>query len=119
MRTIRVRAGRATWAATILVSLAGGNLCTGQTQPATGPIRTSEPIPPQTLDAMYRRELGPLYRAQDAARLPAAHQLIERYFATNSAGDRKMIARQIEQSGIDANVLGRITRLRMDWPQLQ
>src|SRR5690242_2110490 len=72
-----------------------------QTLPTTRPA--AEPIPPQQLDQMYRRELGPLYRPQDANLLLSAHALIERFFATNSPADRKQIIRQIESTGIDPN----------------
>src|SRR5690242_9416718 len=50
--------------------------------PATAPTThpAEDAIPPQTLQAMYRLELGNRYNPADAARYEAVHQLIEQYF---------------------------------------
>ena len=91
-----------------------------QTAPATAP--TSAPALPQidrqTLDAMYRRELGDLYKPDQADHLYQAHQLIEKYFTANSNQDRKTLVIWLEALGLDVNVLGRLTRLHIDWPDL-
>jgi hypothetical protein len=88
-----------------------------QTFPATQ--KTSDPIPAQTLQQMYARELGTLYEERDALRLISAHQLIEQFFATNFQGDRKAIIQKLQQTKLDVNLLGRLARLRMDWPELK
>jgi pimeloyl-ACP methyl ester carboxylesterase len=46
-------------------------------------------------------------------------ELIEEYFATPAAGKRRGIVEQIEQVGLDANVVGRLTRVRLHWPELK
>ncbi len=86
------------------------------TLPATVP--TSQPIPRQTLETMYRAELGPLYNPDLSDALYTSHQLIEQYFATPASDQRKLLAKHIEGLGIDANILGRITRIRLDWPAI-
>lgn len=68
------------------------------------------------MQTMYQKELGELYRPAMAARLYAAHALIERYFAADGSSPRSEIASQIEGMGLDPNLLGRITRLRVYWP---
>ncbi len=85
--------------------------------PATRP--TWPPIPEVTLQEMYHHELGFAYRPADAPRLYQAHQLIEEYFEASRSADRKAIVAKLEATGLDANLLGRITRLRMHWPALQ
>jgi len=84
--------------------------------------RTAEPdrpIPRQTLDAMDRRELGPLYTPQVAAKLPDAHLLLERYFAAQQKAERAAALAQIKALSLDPVVLGRIARIRLYWPDLQ
>jgi pimeloyl-ACP methyl ester carboxylesterase len=83
---------------------------------STTTVAASPAIPADVLQKMYQRELGKLYDPAQAQRLAAAHALLEGYFATPS--QRKQIAAQIEALGLDANVIGRLTRLRMYWPQL-
>lgn len=87
---------------------------------ATAPASQAafDPIPEATLQQMYRRELGPKYNPAEAAKLYAAHQLLEQYFATQKAADRKAITNQLIATELDPNVLGRIVRLRMNWPTL-
>jgi pimeloyl-ACP methyl ester carboxylesterase len=89
---------------------------TAQTQPV--PAAGSDPILPQALDLMYRGELGKLYRPADANKLLAAHRLIEHFFAANQQDQRKAIVAQLAATQVDVNVLGRLARLRMDWPAL-
>lgn len=77
------------------------------------------PIPPDQLDAMYRRELGKLYNRDTSPALPRAHALLEQYFAETTPAARKEIVAALEQTGLDANLLGRLCRLRMNWPALE
>ncbi len=65
---------------------------------------------------MIAREIGPLYRPQDAPKLLAAHELIEQFFADPDS--RKQTAAALASTGIDPNVLGRLVRLRVKWPAL-
>ncbi|MGE5609228.1 MAG: hypothetical protein ACM359_08235 [Bacillota bacterium] len=76
-------------------------------------------IPRQTLDAMDRRELGTLYTPAIADKLYDAHQLLEKYFAAEKAPDRKAIVTQLAALNLDPNILGRLARIRLYWPQLQ
>jgi len=86
----------------------------GSTFAADAP--TTAPISPTDLAQMDARELGPLYRPQDAGKLLAAHELIERFFAQPES--RKQTAAALEATGIDPNILGRLVRLRMNWTAL-
>jgi hypothetical protein len=89
-------------------------------EPASRPtsIPTSQLIPPAELDPLYRRELGARYRAADADKLPRAHELIEKYFAATTARAREDAVAELSQTKLDADVLGALTRLHMDWPAL-
>src|SRR6478672_11304162 len=81
----------------VLASLA--SIATAQTQPA--PAAGSDPIPPQSLDMMYRAELGKLYRPADANKLQAAHRLLEQFFAVNQQDQRKQVVAQLAATQID------------------
>lgn len=85
----------------------------GTTRPATDQL-----IPATQLQDMYRRELGDLFRPAQFEALHAAHRLIEQYFQSPSAGQRKAIVAQLEATRIDSNLLGRLTRLHLDWPAM-
>jgi hypothetical protein len=87
------------------------------TSPATHPA--ADAIPPQMLQEMYRRELGNRYNPADAARLEAVHQLVEQYFDATTGAQRKAIAGQISATGVDPNIVGRLTRIRTYWPPLE
>src|SRR5438874_9928545 len=100
------------------ISITALLLVFGPALAAPARVPSSQPIPPKILNQMYRRELGSLYRAGDAQKLLEVHQLIEQYFAATAMKDREQIARSIEATGIDANIVGRLTRLHMDWPVL-
>ena len=76
----------------------------------------ASPIPPSDIQRMDARELGTLYHPADADKLLSAHALIERYCADPSS--RKQTASALEATGIDPNILGRLARLRMNWPNL-
>jgi len=84
------------------------------TSPSSLP--TSEPIPRQTLDQMYRRELGALFKQADGPKLYQANELLERYFSAPE--ERKTVFQSLQSLGLDANIIGRLTRIRMNWPQL-
>src|SRR5262245_2417624 len=95
-------------------------VASGQTQSsrptATPTIPTTQPIPRAALDEMYKAELGRLYDPAQADILYRAHALLERYF--DSPDDRKQTLKTIESLNIDPNVLGRLARIRMNWPEL-
>src|SRR2546430_2422643 len=99
-------------------SIIGSLLIVARVAAAPASVPTSQPIAPKILDRMYRRELGPLYHADDASKLLQVHQLIEKYFAATAVKDREQIARSILSIGIDPILIGRLTRLHMDWPAL-
>ena len=109
------------WAACGLVVFAVGAGRAVVAVPATQPGMTpaaEESVPRDALRQMYQAELGTFYRPGRDDALFAAHELIERYFASPSAGERKTILQSIESTKPDANVLGRLCRLRMHWPEL-
>jgi hypothetical protein len=77
-----------------------------------------ESIPPATLQQMYRAELGKAYDPSLAPKLEQAHALIERYFQMRTASGRKATVAALGATGIDANILGRLCRIRSNWPAL-
>lgn len=95
------------WCASVAPAQRGG--------PASLPA-TTQPMSRGELGQLYQRELGDVYKAEDLPRLVQAHQLIERYFAQSEIRPSALAA--IERLGLDANVLGKLTRLRMYWPAL-
>jgi len=86
-----------------------------QAQPA--PVPTSQPIPATQLQTMFKRELGDLFRPEQIESYRAAHQAMERYFSAD-AEQRKAIVAAIEVLGVDPNILGRLARIRSQWPEL-
>src|SRR5438445_114965 len=85
---------------------------TGTTAPTTAPI------PRETLTEMYRRELHAELTPAASERYFEAHLQLEKYFASNSASERREIAQTLQAMNIDPNVIGRIARIRMNWPEL-
>lgn len=79
-------------------------------------LPAGEPIPPAALDAMIRRELGESFRPADAEKLRRVLPLIDRYFS--SAADRPATVKSLDGLGLNANLIGRLTRLRANWPDL-
>ncbi len=77
-----------------------------------------QPIGDDQLQAMIKAELGDAYRPGSAANYLTAHQSLEKFFATTDTKQRNAIVATLQQSGIDPNVLGRLARLRENWPAL-
>ncbi|WP_428939098.1 alpha/beta hydrolase-fold protein [Fontivita pretiosa] len=101
----------------LLLTLANGRWLVAQpAPPSTQPIPTSQPIPRQQLDQMYRAELGQLYNPADADKLYQANLLLERYFA--APDQRRAVVQSLQALGLDANLIGRLARIRMTWPPL-
>jgi hypothetical protein len=73
-------------------------------------------LPADVRDGLYRDELGKLADGVDMTAIAASHELIEGYFAGDGAGRKQAVA-ALKQSKIDANILGRITRIRLHWPE--
>lgn len=88
-------------------------------QPATsqaGAIARA-PMPDAVLVPLLRHEGGPLAeKISDGVLLQASHDL-ESFFA--SGADRKGIGRQLAALNLDPNLLGRLARVRADWPAVQ
>jgi hypothetical protein len=75
-------------------------------------------LPSDILDSLYRTELGDKFSPDRLPQFHAAHDLLEQYFAADSAEQRGAIVRQIDAIGLDTPTIGRLARLRMNWPQL-
>jgi hypothetical protein len=91
-------------------------------QPGQGdPTPAADPqgIPREALAKMYQAELGDRFRPDQEAALYQSHALIESFFATPGMMQRRSIIKSIEASGIEPAIIGRLARLRMNWPQLQ
>jgi hypothetical protein len=78
-----------------------------------------EAIPRDVLEGMYARELGNRFKPADAGKLFDAHVLLETYFSDSSAKTRQELIAKIRDTGVDANILGRVSRLRMHWGELE
>ncbi len=74
-------------------------------------------LPRPTLEKIYTAEL-PNYNPADYQKLYDAHILLEKYFLTDSAEDRKAITQILEKSDIPAATLGRMCRINLVWPVL-
>jgi hypothetical protein len=83
------------------------------------PALSQDTIPRETLVAMYRTELGKRFHDEDADKLYQAHELLEQYFVAPTVGQRKTLAKAIQDVGLDAGLVGRICRIRMHWPALE
>lgn len=78
-----------------------------------------DPIPRAQLEQIYRRELEGPFSPAEVEKVYAAHQLLERYFAPDRPAIRKQLVKDIEATGLDPNLLGRLCRIRMHWPALE
>ncbi len=90
------------------------------TQPA--PRERFDPadvIPDAALRRIYQRELGPTFKPDAFKAVRAAHLLIERFFDAPSATERKVVQADLEKMRLDVNLLGRLARVRMNWPALE
>jgi hypothetical protein len=83
----------------------------------TAAARADE-LPRDVLEKLYHGELGEQFRSADLAKVVSAHELLERYFATPSSGERTAIAARIDAVGLDRSIVGKLTRLRIEWPTL-
>lgn len=89
---------------------------TADAQRGPASLPTNQAMPRAALDQIYRRELGELYKPSDSDELFQANQLIEQYFAVPAA--RKTVLKALEATGLPPGIVGRLTRVRMDWPDL-
>lgn len=115
-------------AGVLTLAFVGGLIAAPATKPSVAvpppvePPPTTRPswpaVPKETLVKMYQQELGDRFRAQDADRYHALHELIERYFEAGSMADRKAVVRQITATEVDPVIVGRLCRIRMFWPAL-
>lgn len=77
------------------------------------------PVPRETLLQIYQQELGAKFRPDFDDRYLRAQELIEKYFETAGSAARKAIASELEETGLEPSVIGRLCRVRMYWPQLE
>src|SRR4051794_4427219 len=109
-------AGEWSWRGVVVVlSLA----CASGARAGDAPPPAEDTIPPAQLEQIYRHLLEGMYQLSDADKVFAAHQLIEQYFATPHAAERKKLVKELEAAGLDVNLLGRLCRIRMHWPALE
>ena len=87
----------------------------GQGDPAPA-IAEDKPIPRDALIAMYKADLGALYKDADVDKLLQAHQLIEGFFKADSSGLRKQAIVSLQQSGVDPAAIGRLGNSETDLP---
>src|SRR3954454_6051844 len=96
----------------LLVAATGVAQIVSPTTVSTKPVA----MPRDVLLKIYQNDLGPKYDPTHADALIRAHALIEDYFAKPT--ERKAITQQLESTNIDPNLLGRLARIRMNWPLL-
>lgn len=88
--------------------------------PATMQFSTTAPaqaMPQETLDKIDRAELAGLYKASQQRAYFETHKLIEQYFEAKSS-QRKDLTLRIAAQGLDANIVGRLLRVHINWPEL-
>ena len=119
------------WIASLLLLIAP--FCFSQTPASTAPasqptthfrIGSATTAPARSmsremLDPLYQRELGKIYNPAFADRYYEIHKLLEMYFTADSIEDRNALTKWISSYGVDANQVGRLARIRMDWPSLE
>jgi hypothetical protein len=88
------------------------------TEPGTTRPAQQESIPRAALQDLYRTELGAAYDPVEADALADAHELLEKYFEAQTSADRKAIVAKLDATHVDANILGRLCRIRSHWPAL-
>ena len=76
-------------------------------------------MPRAAIEVLDRGELADRYDPAQADQYNEIQKLLEMYFATHSNEDRKALTAWISKFGVDANVVGRLARIRMDWPALE
>jgi predicted esterase len=88
--------------------------------PATGraPVSTAAPMSDADLLTIDRAELRDRFDESAVATYRKAHTLLEQYFAATAAPERKQIVTQIQALNLDPIVIGRLARVRLDWPAL-
>jgi dienelactone hydrolase len=91
----------------------------GQAGEPTPAVDEKKDIPREVLLGMYRAELGERYKDADADKLLKVQDLIEQYFDADSAGLRKQAVEQLKASGVAADIIGRLTHIRLHWPALE
>ena len=82
------------------------------------PAPSRQPIPRASLEQMYRFDLADMYRPELMDRILDAHRTLEAYFAAGSAEQRAEAVEALRKTGLDPNLLGRLCRIRLNWPEL-
>jgi len=83
------------------------------------PLRAAaDTLSASQMSAMYAAELGTLYHPADLGRIYSAHLLLEQYFAPASQAQRRDIVKQLEATKLPAELLGRVSRLRLSWENI-
>lgn len=75
-------------------------------------------MPADVLAAIDRAELGPAFDASKVQLYADLHRRIEAYFAAHTSDDRKAAVESIGELNLDPNLVGRLTRVHLDWPIL-
>jgi hypothetical protein len=87
-------------------------------EPGVAHFPQDQAIPSPVLAEMYRAELGKAYDPVVADQLDGAHQLLEKYVVTRSSASRKRIVQSLDAIKLSPDILGRLCRIRSDWPDL-
>jgi hypothetical protein len=74
----------------------------------------ADPMPLETARELYHSELQTPPENDEA--LYAAHLLIESYFVATTEAERRTITQKLVETKIDPNLLGRLCRIRLNWP---
>src|SRR3954466_12019258 len=92
------------WAILVLGLLSGPAASAQENAPAP-----AEPgVPRAQLEQIYRHELEGLSQPAAPPNAFAAHGLLEQYFAATTAAVRKKLVQDLEATGLDVNLLGRL-----------
>lgn len=77
-----------------------------------------QPIARDQFLQMIKAELGDSYRPGNDDAYLSADQAIENFFSATDTKERSATIATLQQGGMDVNILGKLARLRSDWPAL-
>jgi hypothetical protein len=76
------------------------------------PTPTTQPMPRSVLDQVIRTELGKAYEPGSTEKYHQACSMLEHYFVNTNG--RANVVKAIDSLGLDPNIVGRLTRIRLN-----
>jgi hypothetical protein len=85
---------------------------------ATAASAPAADLTAEQVEPAYSAELGPLYQSSELQQLYDTNRLIDHYFSATTSSQRAEVVQQLAAGKLDPAVIGRLTRIRLDWPDL-